>query len=235
MTTVKFNAVITNTIKEASKVAHEGFRLLSATNQEAWLQQNVATLQSFEDMVGELESVAEENDVDDRDDIIDDFRVYLTDYLESELDSIDCAVRHERVGFDTVPKLYNVGNPELADALKDGNEYALLQSALDTSSLLIEELYELDGLALEGELLNKDIESVVREAFPNFENEIQNGYAVENYARKLLEDALLVRQWAEEISLQVEVLEDAEELYLDIMVHGIDSLFIEWLEDEGIM
>lgn len=235
MTTVKFNAVITNTIKEASKVAHEGFRLLSATNQEAWLQQNVATLQSFEDMVGELESVAEENDVDDRDDIIDDFRVYLTDYLESELDSLACAVRHERVGFDTVPKLYNVGNPELADALKDGNEYALLQSALDTSSLLIEELYELDGLALEGELLNKDIESIVREAFPNFENEIQNGYTVENYARKLLEDALEVRHSAEEVSRQVNELEDAEELYLDIMVHGIDSLFIEWLEDEGIM
>lgn len=235
MTTVKFNAVITNTIKEASKVAYEGFRLLSATKQEAWLQQNVATLQPFEDMVSELESVAEENDVDDQDDLIEDFRVYLIDYLESELDSLDCAVRHERVGFDTVPKLYNVDNPELADALKDGNDYALLQSALDTSSLLTEELYELDGLALEGELSDSDIENLVREAFPDFENEIQNGYAVENYARKLLADALEVRHSAGEISRQVDELEDAEELYLDIMVHGIDTLFIEWLEDEGIM
>lgn len=235
MTTVKFNAVITNTIKKASEVAYEAIRLLSATKQEAWLQQNVASLQSFDDMPGELENVAEENDVEDYEDVIEDFRAYLSDYLESELDSLDCAVRYERVGFDTTPKIYHISNSELADTLKDGNEYALLQTELDTSSLLIDDIFALDDMALEGELSDSDIESLVREAFPNFENEIQNGYTVENYARKLLADALTVRQSAEEISRQVDELEDAEALYLDIMVHSIDSLFMEWLEDEGIM
>lgn len=235
MTTVKFNAVITNTIKKASEVASEGIRLLSATNQEAWLQQNVAPLQSFDDMMSELENVAEENDVDDYDDVIEEFRDYLADHLETELDSLDCAIRFERSGFDTVPKLYNMGNPELADALKEGNEYALLQTALDTSSLLIDDVFTLDGMTLEGSITDDEIEELIREAFPDFENELVNGRKVENYARKLLDDALTVRQSVEEISLQVEELEDAEELYLDIMVHGINSLFMEWLEDEGIM
>lgn len=235
MTTVKFNAVITNTIKKASEVASEGIRLLSATNQEAWLQQNVAALQSFDDMVSELENVAEENDVDDYDDVIEEFRDYLADHLETELDSLDCAVHFTHSGFDTVPKLYNVGNPELADALKIGNDFELLKTALDVNGLLIDDVFALDGMTLEGEITDGEIEELIREAFPDFENELQNGRKVENYARKLLADALLVRQSAEEISHQVEELEDAEELYLDIMVHGIDTLFIEWLEDEGIM
>lgn len=235
MTTVKFNAVITNTIKKASEVASEGIRLLSATNQEAWLQQNVSALQSFDDMVSELENVAEENDVDDYDDVIEDFRDYLADHLETELDSLDCAVRFTHSGFDTVPQLYNVANPELADTLKIGNDFELLKTALDVNGLLIDDVFALDGMTLEGPITDGEIEELVREAFPDFENELVNGRKVENYARKLLADALLVRQSAEEISRQVEELEDAEELYLDIMVHGIDSLFIEWLEDEGIM
>lgn len=233
--TVKFNAVITNTIKKASEVAYEAIRLLSATKQEAWLQQNVSALQSFDDMVSELESVAEENDVDDQDDIIEDFRDYLSEHLEYELDSVNCAVRFERNGFDNTPKIYHVSNSELADTLKDGNEYTLLQTELDTSSLLLDDIFALDDMALEGELSDSDIENLVHEAFPDFENEIQNGYTVENYAHKLLADALEVRQSAEGISQQVDELEDAEELYLDIMVHGIGSLFMEWLEDEGIL
>lgn len=235
MTTVKFNAVITNTIKKASEVASEGIRLLSATNQEAWLQQNVTALQSFDDMVSELENVAEENDVDDYGDVIENFRDYLADHLETELDSLDCAVRFTHSGFDTVPKLYNVGNPELADALKIGNDFELLKTALDVNGLLIDDVFALDGMTLEGSITDGEIEELIREAFPDFENELVNGRKIENYARKLLADALLVRQSAEEISRQVEELEGAEELYLDIMVHGIDSLFIEWLEDEGIM
>lgn len=235
MTTVQFNAVITNTIKKASGVASEGIRLLSATNQEAWLQQNVSALQSFDDMVSELENVAEENDVEDYDDVIEDFRDYLEDYLDSELGSLNCAVRFTRSGFDTVPELYNMANPELADALKIGNDFELLKTALDVNGLLIDDVFTLDGMTLEGPITDGKIEELVREAFPNFENELVNGHKIENYARELLGDALLVYQSAEEISRQVEELEDAEELYLDIMVHGIDSLFIEWLEDEGIM
>lgn len=235
MTTVKFNAVITNTIKKASRVASEGIRLLSATNQEAWLQQNVSALQSFDDMVSELENVAEENDVDDYDDVIEAFRDYLTDYLESELDSVNCAVRFERSGFDTTPKIYHVSNPELVDALKIGNDFELLKTVLDVNGLLIEDVFALDGMTLEGEITDREIEELIREAFPDFENELVNGRKVENYARTLLADALTVRHSVEELSLQVEELEDAEELYLDIMVHGIDSLFMEWLEDEGIM
>lgn len=235
MTTVKFNAVITNTIKEASKVASEGILLLSATNQEAWLQQNVSALQSFDDMVSELENVAEENDVDDYSDVIENFRDYLSDHLETELDSLNCAVRFTRSGFDTVPELYNMANPELADALKNGNDFELLKTALDVNGLLIDDVFALDGMTLEGSITDSEIEELIRDAFPNFENELVNGRQVENYARKLLADALLVRQSVDEISRQVEELEDAEELYLDIMVHGIDSLFIEWLEDEGIM
>lgn len=233
--TVKFNAVITNTITKASEVASEGIRLLSATNQEAWLQQNVSALQSFDDMMGELENVAEENDVENYDDVIEAFRDYLADHLETELDSLDCAIRFERSGFDTVPKLYNMGNPELVDALKIGNDFELLKTALDVNGLLIDDVFALDGMTLEGTITDGEIEELIREAFPNFENELQNGRKVENYARKLLADALTVHQSVEEISRQVEELEDAEELYLDIMVHGIDSLFMEWLEDEGIM
>lgn len=235
MTTVKFNAVITNTIKKASEVASEGIRLLSATNQEAWLQQNVSALQSFDDMMSELENVAEENDVENYDDVIEAFRDYLSEHLETELDSLDCAIRFERSGFDTVPKLYNMGNPELADALKIGNDFELLKTALDVNGLLIDDVFALDGVTLEGTITDGEIEELIREAFPDFENELVNGRKIENYARKLLADALLVRHSVEEISRQVEELEDAEELYLDIMVHGIDTLFIEWLEDEGIM
>lgn len=235
MTTVKFNAVITNTIKKASEVASEGIRLLSATNQEAWLQQNVSALQSFDDMMSELENVAEENGVDDYDDVIENFRDYLADHLETELDSLNCAVRFTRSGFDTVPELYNMANPELGDALKVGNDFELLKTALDVNGLLIDEVFALDGMTLEGEITDGEIEELVREAFPNFENELVNGRKVENYARELLDDALIVRQSVDEISRQVEELEGAEELYLDIMVHGIDTLFIEWLEEEGIL
>lgn len=235
MTTVKFNAVITNTIKKASRVASEGIRLLSATNQEAWLQQNVAALQSFDDMMSELENVAEENDVDDYGDIIEDFRDYLSEHLETELDSLNCAVRFTRSGFDTVPELYNMANPELGSALKVGNDFELLKTALDVNGLLIDDVFALDGMTLEGSITDSEIEELIREAFPDFENELVNGRQVENYARKLLADALLVRQSVDEISRQIEELEDAEELYLNIMVHGIGSLFIEWLEDEGIM
>lgn len=235
MTTVKFNAVITNTIKKASVVASEGIRLLSATNQEAWLQQNVSALQSFDDMMSELENVAEENDVDDYEEVIEEFRDYLSEHLETELDSLNCAVRFTRSGFDTVPKLYNMANTELADALKVGNDFELLKTALDVNGLLIDDVFALDGMTLEGEITDGEIEELIREAFPNFENELVNGRKIENYARKLLADALLVRHSVEEISRQVEELEDAEELYLDIMLHGIDTLFIEWLEGEGIM
>lgn len=233
--TVKFNAVITNTIKKASEVASEAISLLSATKQEAWLQQNVSALQSFDDMIGELENVADENGVDDYDDAIEGFRDYLSDHLENELDSVNCAVRFERNGFDNTPKIYHVSNSELADTLRDGNEYALLQTELDTSAVLIDDIFTLDDMASEGELTDGEILELIREAFPDFENELVNGRKVENYARKLLADALTVHQSVEEISRQVEELEDAEELYLDAMVHGIDSLFIEWLEDEGIM
>lgn len=235
MTTVKFNAVITNTIKKASRVASEGIRLLSATNQEAWLQQNVSALQSFDDMMSELENVAEENEVDDYEEVIENFRDYLSEHLENELDSVNCAVRFERSGFDNTPKIYHVSNPELADALKIGNDFELLKTALDVNGLLIDEVFALDGMTLEGEITDGEIEELIRESFPDFENELVNGRKVENYAHKLLDDALTVRQSVEEISRQVEELEDAEELYLDIMAHGIDSLFMEWLEDEGIM
>ena len=233
--TVKFNAVITNTIKKASEVASEGIRLLSATNQEAWLQQNVSALQSFDDMVSELENIAEENDIEDYEDVIEEFRDFLSEHLENELDSVNCAVRFERSGFDNTPKIYNMANPELADALKIGNDFELLKTALDVNGVLIDDIFALDGMTLEGEITDREIEELIREAFPNFENEFVNGRKVENYAHKLLADALTVRQSVEEISRQVEELEDAEELYLDIMVHGIDSLFMEWLEDEGIM
>ena len=235
MTTVKFNAVITNTIKKASVVASEGIRLLSATKQEAWLQQNVSALQSFDDMVSELENIAEENELGDYDDIIEEFRDFLSEHLENELDSVNCAVRFERSGFDNTPKIYHVSNSELADTLRDGNEYAILQTELDTSAVLIDDIFTLDGMTLEGEITDREIEELIREAFPDFENELVNGRKIENYARKLLADALTVRRSVEEISQQVEELEDAEELYLDAMAHGIDSLFIEWLEDEGIM
>ena len=233
--TVKFNAVITNTIKKASEVASEGIRLLSATNQEAWLQQNVSALQSFDDMVSELENIAEENDIEDYEDVIEEFRDFLSEHLENELDSVNCAVRFERSGFDNTPKIYNMANPELADALKIGNDFELLKTALDVNGVLIDDIFALDGMTLEGEITDREIEELIRKAFPDFENELVNGRKIENYARKLLADALTVRQSAEEISRQVEELEDAEELYLDIMVHGIDSLFMEWLEDEGIM
>lgn len=233
--TVKFNAVITNTIKKASEVASEGIRLLSATNQEAWLQQNVSALQSFDDMIGELENIAEENDIEDYDDVIEEFRDFMSEHLENELDSVNCAVRFERSGFDNTPKIYNMANPELADALKIGNDFELLKTALDVDGVLIDDIFTLDGMTLEGEITDGEILELIREAFPDFENELVNGRKIENYARKLLADALLVRQSVEEISRQVEELEDAEELYLDIMVHGNDSLFLEWLEDEGIM
>lgn len=233
--TVKFNAVITNTIKKASEVASEGIRLLSATNQEAWLQQNVSALQSFDDMVSELENIAEENDIEDYDDVIEEFRDFLSEHLENELDSVNCAVRFERSGFDNTPKIYNMANPELADALKIGNDFELLKTALDVNGLLIDDVYALDGMTLEGEITDGEIEELIRGAFPDFENELVNGRKIENYARKLLADVLTVRQSVEEISRQVEELEDADELYADIMVHGNDSLFLEWLEDEGIM